>query len=396
MTRYVPRPTRALASLAVAFFAWIGSPLHANATHRTAWLLALVTVGCGTDQSRTVDVDKTLSPTISGTAIVPYSVATSVAMVGADAACTLDTYDVKVVCVDRTGGVVANFGREGEGPGEFLRPTSLVRGIDGNVGLVDGARNRFMVFTVGGDVVHETALPVSLFQPISPFGETVTGTYLASFVPTAAFVRSIVATEVALATGEVVAEWRPRRIPVMNECGAPNFGFPVLGDGNEDEWVFVGCNGHLAFIDESGDWKVFQAPTYVEELPNERDVRALRDDLDAFAEQVRGLGNSRFSPEDDLDGYADEPKHYYLARGHEILDEKGRLWMATSRDRDRFSYLDVYREAQHYGTVEVRDRLIAFDVLDNTLVVLVERQVGPLDPDGVPDRAIDWYDISEF
>lgn len=33
MTRCVPRPTRALASLAVAFFAWIGSPLHANATH---------------------------------------------------------------------------------------------------------------------------------------------------------------------------------------------------------------------------------------------------------------------------------------------------------------------------------------------------------------------------
>lgn len=361
-----------------------------------ACLVVAALAGCDTPAEEGEPVGETYGPSLIGSAHVPYSVATSVAMVGADTACTVDTYDVKVVCVDRTGSMVANFGSEGEGPGEFLRPTGLVRGIDGTVGLVDRARSRFMVFTVGGDVLHETALPVPLFQPIPPFGDTVTGTYLASFAPTEAFVRSIVAAEIALATGEVVAEWRPRSIPMMNECGAPIFGFPVLGDGNEDEWVFIGCNGHLAFIDDSGDWKVFRVPTYVEELPNERDVESLREDLDAFAAEVRGLGNSRYSPDDDLGGYANEPKRYYLTRGHEILDGKGRLWMATSRDRDRFSYLDVYRDAQHYGTVEVRDRLIAFDVLDNTLVVLVERQVGPDDPDGVPDRGIDWYDLGEF
>ena len=40
--------------------------------------------------------------------------------------------------------------------------------------------------------------------------------------------------------------------------------------------------------------------------------------------------------------------------------------------------------------------MIDFDVNRNTLAVLVERGIGPGDPDGVADRAIDWYDISGF
>ena len=32
----------------------------------------------------------------------------------------------------------------------------------------------------------------------------------------------------------------------------------------------------------------------------------------------------------------------------------------------------------------------------STLVVLVERQVGLDDADGIPDRALDWYDIGEL
>ena len=55
--------------------------------------------------------------------------------------------------------------------------------------------------------------------------------------------------------------------------------------------------------------------------------------------------------------------------------------------------MDVYESAEYVGSVRVRDRLRAFDLLGSTLVVLVERQAGPDDADGIADRALDWYDI---
>lgn len=36
--------------------------------------------------------------------------------------------------------------------------------------------------------------------------------------------------------------------------------------------------------------------------------------------------------------------------------------------------------------------MLGFDLVGSTLVVLVERQLGPEDADGVPDRAVDWYE----
>ena len=60
------------------------------------------------------------------------------------------------------------------------------------------------------------------------------------------------------------------------------------------------------------------------------------------------------------------------------------------------SFIDVYDGVEFVGTVEVRDRMVDFDLFEGTLAVLVERQVGPDDSDGVPDRGIDWYDLGEF
>lgn len=57
------------------------------------------------------------------------------------------------------------------------------------------------------------------------------------------------------------------------------------------------------------------------------------------------------------------------------------------RDVERLEYL---------GSVRVRGRLRAFDLLGSTLVALVERRAGADDADGVPDRALDWYDIGEL
>ena len=76
-------------------------------------------------------------------------------------------------------------------------------------------------------------------------------------------------------------------------------------------------------------------------------------------------------------------------------DERGRFWIATGRDRDEFSYLDVYlsREGTYFGSVRVEDRILGFDVAGSTLAVMVERAPTPEDPEGIPARAVDWYDI---
>ena len=68
-------------------------------------------------------------------------------------------------------------------------------------------------------------------------------------------------------------------------------------------------------------------------------------------------------------------------------------YVHTQRDLFEWSYLDVYENAEYVGSVKVRDRLRGFDLVGSTLVVLVDRQVGADDADGVPDRALDWYDI---
>ena len=40
--------------------------------------------------------------------------------------------------------------------------------------------------------------------------------------------------------------------------------------------------------------------------------------------------------------------------------------------------------------LRIRDRLMGYDLMGSTLVALVERKPGP---DGIAQRATDWYDI---
>lgn len=89
-----------------------------------------------------------------------------------------------------------------------------------------------------------------------------------------------------------------------------------------------------------------------------------------------------------LEEYRQRPKTYYLLRGLETIDEQDRVWMPTQVDRAGHSYIDVFSlEPEYVGTVRVVDRMIDFDVLGETLVVLVEGS----DLEGT--RRIDWYEI---
>ena len=88
-----------------------------------------------------------------------------------------------------------------------------------------------------------------------------------------------------------------------------------------------------------------------------------------------------------------KPKIAFLGTRTLVFDSKDRLWYATTRDRDDFSYLDVWVETTYAGTVRIRDRLMAYDILGSTLVAFVERKPGR---DGIAAGAIDWYDIADL
>ena len=146
--------------------------------------------------------------------------------------------------------------------------------------------------------------------------------------------------------------------------------------------MFPLCRGQLLLFaardDASGT--LIRAPRYVLEYPSEREVQD-------YLESAGGFANE--------DGFRSTPKPYQ--RLPLVFDDQNRLWVVTSRGRhEGFSYLDVYSGAQYWGAVQVRHDALAVDVLGSTLVVLVDRPVGPGDPDGYPDRGVDWYDISEL
>ena len=240
----------------------------------------------------------------------------------------------------------------------------------------------------------EVVLPGAAFTmaPVQRFSTTIAGVSIVTFdlnvVEAGAGPGGMLALfEIDIESAEVVREEVPP-VDAEVECGFITYGLP----NPEGGWVYVACEGHMVFVGEDGNVAVLQAPTYTGELPSERDVAAWREGR-RMMERL-GVGNDR----EELERYRNTPKNYHIVFGEQKFDERGRLWIATQRDHDVFSYLDVYLpgEAEFVGSVRVHDRVLGFDLLGSTLVVVVERQLRPDDPDGIPERAVDWYDVGEW
>ena len=337
-------------------------------------VLISVSAGCVSD----VPTESFVSLTPVASSGAPLSSSPDIALADENTACVINSYEFQIHCGDRRGSVVAIFGREGEGPGEYRNPAYVERGPDGTLGVFDLKLARMTVFGPTGVRLSETKLP-PVFFPTGPFGRTVKGHYLT--VPEATRIR----TELEVGSGEVLWERSGPNDLAETECGVLGPGLP----GPDGGYVFRACESELVFLpDRDADHAtVVSAPTYVPELPNERDVDAYREDLAAMA---GGMSMSASAMDPYLDGFREEPKTWFLVPRSLAYDDKGRLWVATTHDRDAFSYLDLYAGVDYAGTVRIRDRLMGYDLLGSTLAALVERPPGP---DGIATRAIDWYRI---
>ena len=353
------------------------------------------------------DAEGVFTPEVIGTAAVPPSESGQVALLADErVACVFDFYETRVRCMDAEGTVVGVFGRTGEGPGEFGSSDSpnslhLVRGDDGTLGVYDNRLIRFTVFEPSGAYVAEARMP--FLQPRRSFGTVLTGTVWRGWIADSLMVRY----DVNVASGEVVRQEASPSGPWGVECGEGEGidGIPDRAEG----WVFVACRDRLIFVDNTGNATVLSVPT---ELPDERDVARREEAMWIGWEAIRGTmmgqevmaralqmssdGTYQSVVDQTLESYRSRPKPYSLGEGHRLVDAANRYWIATQRDTHEWSYLDVYENAEYAGSVRVRDRLRGFDVFGSTLVVLVERQVGPDDADGVPDRALDWYDLGNL
>ena len=333
------------------------------------------------------------APEVVGTAALPLSESEEVALLADErTACVVDSYETQVRCVDVEGAVVGVFGREGEGPGEFGYPGDLTRGEEGTVGVHDGDLGRFTVFEPSGSYVSEVLVVADYYEPFRSFGTVLSGVSLDVFAMLGGGNSGPLMTrfDVNVATGEVLREEASPSGPWDVACGEVIYGIPDRGEG----WVFMACEGHLIFVGDTGDATVLRAPTYLAELPDERDV-ARREEIILSVSRMNGQPAPE-GLEEMLEEYRATPKEYRLGTEHQLVDAANRYWIATQRDTHDWSYLDVYENAEYVGSVKVRDRLRGFDLLGSTLVVLAERQVGPDDADGIPDRALDWYDLGDF
>ncbi len=223
----------------------------------TLWSRALVLalmpwfINCSSDNPPQVSV---IVPTSSSA--TPLSANSSVALVDEHTACVIVSYETEVRCLARTGELAGVFGREGDGPGEFRFAHALMRGPRHTVAVIDPLASRLSVFTPAGELVAEVAIP-EVFEPMSPIGETMIGTYAPNLRST-----NRVLAEFDLAGGAVL--WRrelrtPSDIGLPGECGL-SWGAMSLGGVA----TFGACHSQLLFYSASGDGEVgvIEAPTY--------------------------------------------------------------------------------------------------------------------------------------
>lgn len=353
-----------------------------SAPRAVSVVVALAITACAPPVERFID----LAPVAVSS--VPLTRSSEVSLADEETVCVVDSYDQRVTCVDRAGSVVGDFGGEGEGPGEFVSATLLARGPGGTVGVFDWGQDRMTVFMPDGTLVSETKTPL-LFSPARSFLSTVSG-YSVGMSPAPGQEpndlahKAFTLFEIDANTGEVL--WARDDFEYLDEDGC----YPRPGALSSDgRWVFKGCRGDLYFLNhrDASPGQLVESPTYVPEFPNDRDVAAYLAGMRGFSGALPGAMLRSYEEE-----YRARPKRAFLGSRTLAFDGQDRLWYATTRNRDTFSYLDVWVGTEYAGTLRIRDRLMGYDVLGSTLVAFVERKP---DRDGIAFREIDWYDIGD-
>ncbi len=361
-----------------------GTRLHAPPfiTSRWAASIALLTIACG-GPDNLPPPPLYIEPVASSTEL-PASLSPSLVLLEDGTACVTETYWYRIICTDSVGQPLV-FGARGEGPGEFLFPELVLRAPDGMIGVLDTDLHRLSLFTRAGGFESATSSFPPGFRGYERkvVGETLVGSYRDQS-------RNLVTAEIELATGRVLWD---RTFPTENEvvdCSTQSTRSRQLSSGYSGSGrslLFVACHGEfLVWYLDRNDAKptAIVRSTYVERYPTDRDVAAL----------LRTMSEFRMSDEE----VRARPKVWY---GPRVVDDAQRFWgvshwEAVEDVTPPMSYIDLFTLAsdgpRYVLTLELKDKVIGMDVLNDTLAVLVERDIG----NGQTRRSVDWYDIAEI
>ena len=349
-------------------------------TGRSPALIVLLTTACGGPGD--LPAPQYVEPIASTE--VPASLSRSLVLLEGGIACVTETYWHRIVCTHPRGESLA-FGTKGEGPGELLFPEVVLRAQDGMIGVLDTELHRLSLFTEAGEFVKATSdFPLGFRgYERKVVGETLVGSYRDQS-------RNLMFAEIELATGRVL---RVRIFPLENDVvdcstqSATNRRLSAGYSGSDRSLLFVACHGEfLVWYADRKDAEpaAIVRSTYVERYPSDREVASV----------VRTLQTEPWIATSEEEVRA-TPKVWY---GPRVVDDRGRFWAVSRWEYledviPRTSYIDLFdltSEGPRYAlTLELQDKVIGMDVLDDTLAVLVERDAGNVQA----ERRVDWYDI---
>ena len=317
-----------------------------------------------------------------------------VALAGETIACVVASYESTVVCYDPQGIEVAVLGVEGEGPGEFPKggPGDVFGMAGGRVGAWSPKRRQLSLFRVDGVHIADLALSAPGLYAGGPVSFGSTGTeggdrfWLTAVSPAGKLSFSTIRFD--LATREIGGESRvPETLSVegVESCEDKRRPGAIRSDGGGH---YFSCRDVIIYLPDLEGDRAFSArmPTYREDFPTARDIANRR-------RAMRFLGSALA---DHVDEYRSTPKLFpALGESARAYDTHGRLWVGTrTTEAGDSSEVDLYDGAHYIGTVWIRDALLGLDLIDSIMVALVERPAAPSDGDGIPNLALDWYDIS--
>lgn len=307
-------------------------------------------------------------------------------MTKTDRACVMDSYESQVVC----GGVawrdIVRVGREGQGPGEFRALTGVAVHGSEQVAVTDLGNRRLTLLTLDGRVgqtigfdgapwiIRDAVDSVLLVVESSPD----------QWMPSPSTERR--RTRIArMRPGEDELEWETLVLPEEVSIGDS----PLVGGAWSPRYgyVFLEYPYRMVRFSATGEFLGAHVPAHYEpQLPSDRDVEA----------RIRDLTSLFGRPPDaeSIRAWREHPKRGVVNAGQITFSEDGLLWVAATRDRTHWSYVDVYADGgqRYLAAFRVRGRLLAFDVRGGTLAALVEEQ----DQRGIPANSIDWYDIGPW
>lgn len=365
---------------------------------------AIAVAGCDDSTDAPSPGDPSVGPSssiehLSRSAPLPPSTNHSIALLAERVACIVDSYAVRVECgpPDGSNWSTVNSG-VGEGPGELRSVLSLVRVDTVTVGAYDYRNGRMSYFSVDGAEVESISVP-SFGAPFPSLWEG------------AAVLLPMRRTRVD--DGEVLeltwvvgpgypdesldpsgGDESPSGFARPGRLGPIPDGAPVLSHRSavptsplrlrNGDILLHAFDGVLLRLGPTGAAaRLISLPDRPPEPLNERDIEArIASYRNVFGSEmptgrVRSLRTRIKSP----------------VMGDQAIREDGwgRVWIATTRDRDRYSYFEVMKRDRFEEAVRVSDRMLGYDIRGSLLAVLVE---GP-EPDaaGIHPRFLDLYRI---